>query len=133
MTVTSHWTIADLDYNLTQQGDRYEIFSGELYVSKQPRCYHQRVCFKIGNQLEAWNDETALGEMNLAPGIILSDKDAVAPDLVWTSRARLAVALNEDGKLHSAPELVIDVISPGKDNEIRDQVSQRGERLARSL
>ena len=45
----------------------------------------------------------------------------MAPDLAWNSRERLATALKDDGKLHVAPELVAEVLSPGMTNEHRDR------------
>ena len=40
---------------------------------------------------------------------------------VLISAARLKQALAEDGKLHAAPELVVEVLSPGNTNERRDR------------
>ena len=57
-----------------------------------------------------------------------------APDVVWVSRERLSSVLAEDGKLHGAPDLVVEVLSPGPVNERRDReaklklYSQRGVR-----
>ncbi len=45
----------------------------------------------------------------------------MAPDVVWLSRARLRTALGEDRKLHQAPELIVEVLSPGPTNERRDR------------
>jgi Uma2 family endonuclease len=45
----------------------------------------------------------------------------VAPDLVWISNDRLGASLGGDGKLHDAPEIVIEVLSPGSVNERRDR------------
>ena len=58
---------------------------------------------------------------NSAPGLIFDDDDDVAPDVVRISRERLAKSLQPDGKLHSAPELAIEVLSPGITNERRDR------------
>ena len=58
---------------------------------------------------------------NSAPGLIFDDDDDVAPDVVWISRERLAKSLQPDGKLHAAPELAIEVLSPGMINERRDR------------
>ena len=41
--------------------------------------------------------------------------------MVWISQERLKTALHKDGKLHNAPELVIEVLSPGAENERRDR------------
>ena len=43
------------------------------------------------------------------------------PDLVWISRERLAKSVDEAGHLRFAPELVVEVLSPGKANEYRDR------------
>ena len=37
------WTSADLDV-LPDDGKRYEIIDGELYVSRQPGYHHQYAC-----------------------------------------------------------------------------------------
>ena len=43
---------------------------------------------------------------------------------MWSGSAkeRLREALSDDGKLHKAPELVVDVLSPGAQYETRDRV-----------
>jgi Uma2 family endonuclease len=117
---TLRWTSQDLE-NLSDDGKRYEIVDGELYVSKQPDWHHQRVCIRLGGLLDAWSLQTGIGEANAAPGLIFAEDDDVAPDVVWISRERLATALQPDGKLHSAPELVIEVLSPGGNNTARDR------------
>jgi Uma2 family endonuclease len=71
--------------------------------------------------LEAWSVQTGAGEANLAPGVIFADDDDVAPDVVWISHTRRTTALGPDGHLHAAPELVIEVLSPGGTNERRDR------------
>jgi Uma2 family endonuclease len=121
MTVTHHWTVADLEQLPSVEGNRYEIVGGELYVSKQPHIHHQEVCHRIGILLGGWNDRSGLGRVIPAPGVILSDEDAVAPDLIWISNARFLSALGQDGKLHKAPELVVEVLSAGRENELRDR------------
>src|SRR5581483_6295800 len=42
-------------------------------------------------------------------------------DVVWISHERMATAFEPDGKLHSTPELVVEVLSPGEINEQRDR------------
>ncbi len=128
---TLRWTSRDLEM-MPDNGKRYEIVDGELYVSKQPHYHHQRLCLRLGGLLDAWCLQTGAGEANAAPGLIFGENDDVAPDVVWISRERLATALQEDGKLHTAPELVVEVLSPGVTNEHRDReiklklYSQRG-------
>ena len=120
MTSTQRWTSADLDA-LPEDGSRYEIIDGELFVSTQPHFYHQHVCGKVYWTLENWNYKTNLGQAIFAPGLIFANDDDVVPDVAWLSKQRLSVALGDDGKLHSAPDLVVEVLSPGSTNLRRDR------------
>ncbi len=115
------WTSHDLEF-LPDNGKRYEIVDGELYVSKQPRWEHQQISGELYKLLSIWSEQTGRGEANLAPGVIFDDDDDdVVPDVVWISQERLAIALQSDGKLHSAPELAIEILAPGPTNEYRDR------------
>jgi Uma2 family endonuclease len=120
MTQSLRWTSADLEL-LPDDGKRYEIIDGELYVSKQPHFYHQVVCMDLGAPLQRWSRQTGAGVVTGAPGVIFADDDDVAPDLAWVSTARLGAVLASDGKLHAAPDLVVEVLSPGSSNERRDR------------
>ncbi|PYS26715.1 MAG: hypothetical protein DMF75_21695, partial [Acidobacteria bacterium] len=62
-----------------------------------------------------------LGVVLPTPGVVFAEDDDVVPDVVWISRARLSQAVDEAGHLRAAPELVIEVLSPGKANEERDR------------
>ena len=53
--------------------------------------------------------------------MIFADDADVAPDVVWISHTRRATALGPDGHLHAAPEVVVEVLSPGSLNERRDR------------
>jgi Uma2 family endonuclease len=117
---TLRWTSKDLEM-LPDDGKRYEIVDGELYVSIQPHYHHQRVCVRLTTLLEVWSQQTKAGEANFAPGLIFADDEDVAPDVTWISQERRATALQADGKLHAAPELVVEVLSPGVINERRDR------------
>ena len=121
MTSKLRWTSKDLESFPDNDGKRYEIIDGELYVSRQPHYNHQYVCNELAYFLTAWSKQTALGQVSGAPGLIFAEDDDVAPDLVWTSHSRLRTILQADGKLHAAPELVIEILSPGKTNETRDR------------
>ncbi len=115
-----HWTSQDLEH-LPDDGKRYEIIDGELYMSKQPNWYHQHICLRLGGLLDIWSLQSKAGKANAAPGIIFADDDDVAPDIIWISREKLTRALQSDGKLHAAPELVVEVLSPGMANASRDR------------
>jgi Uma2 family endonuclease len=114
------WTIADLEL-FPEDNQRYEIVDGELFVSRAAGNRHQRACGEIIAELIFWNRATGLGVVLPTPGLILGEADSVIPDVVWASRERFAVIRGEDDHLHGAPELVVEVLSPGATNERRDR------------
>ena len=120
MSTAEKFTSADLAL-MPDDGKRYEIIEGELYVSRQPSAEHQYTCGRLFKFLDDWDTEAGLGVAFIAPGLIFADDDDVAPDVVWISHERLNNALDQAGHLHAAPELVIEVLSPGKANEERDR------------
>lgn len=115
-----HWTLPDLEL-LPDDGSRYEIIDGELYVSKQPDMQHQIVCGNVFFLLQSWSNSTQTGIAIFEPGIIFTNDNAVVPDVVWISNERFITALQADGKFHSCPELVVESLSPGVENERRDR------------
>jgi Uma2 family endonuclease len=121
MTTTPRFTSADLEAFPLDDGKRYEIIDGELYVSRQPHLNHQRVCHRAAFKLQQWSDASGQGEAIPAPGVIFATDDDVAPDIVWMSSQRSATIVATDGKLHAAPELIVEVLSPGSANEKRDR------------
>lgn len=114
------WTSHDLEL-LPDDGKHYEIVDGELYVSKQPNMQHQIVCARLITFLNMWSMQTESGIAIGEPGLIFADDDDVVPDVVWISNERYTTALQADGKFHSSPELVVEVLSPGSLNERRDR------------
>ncbi|MBE9032370.1 Uma2 family endonuclease [filamentous cyanobacterium LEGE 11480] len=118
---TIRWTTADLELLPEDDGRRYEIIDGALHVTRAPHWGHQKICGRLGGALDSWSLDTGLGEASIAPGIIFADADNVIPDLVWASQERLADSLDDAGHLTAAPELVVEVLSPGEKNERRDR------------
>jgi Uma2 family endonuclease len=114
------WTVTDLDL-LPEDGRRYEIIDGELFVTRAPHWKHQNVSVKFGMALESWSVQCGLGEAAINPGLVFSETDSVIPDVVWASHERLATMLDEAGHLIAAPELVVEVLFPGEKNERRDR------------
>jgi Uma2 family endonuclease len=114
------WKTSDLEL-LPDNGNRYEIIDGELLVTRAPHWNHQQTCVRVGAALEAWSQSTGRGRTAIAPGLIFTEADNVIPDVVWASHARLAILLDEAGHLTAAPELIVEVLSPGVENERRDR------------
>lgn len=100
------------DYlQLPDDGQRYEIIDGELYVSPSPNTKHQRVSGRLYRALADHTDEHDLGEVFIAPyDLKLGDPSVVQPDILYISwdRHDIVTRLNAQG----VPDLVIEVISP---------------------
>ncbi|MEH1866786.1 MAG: Uma2 family endonuclease [Nostoc sp.] len=114
------WTTADLEL-FPDNGNRYEIIDGELFITRPLHWKHQKTCGRICTSLDNWSQTAGLGEVVMAPGIIFGDNDNVIPDVVWASNERLPLLLDQGGHLIGAPELVVEVLSAGIENEKRDR------------
>ena len=121
MVSTGRFTSRDLELMPTQEGWRYEVIDGELYVSKMPHAFHQLVAFNAAAALEAWGRRTGAGRAFTAPGVIFSEENDVGPDVAWVAAGRLPTILDQAGHFRDAPDLVVEVLSPGRRNEARDR------------
>jgi len=120
MSTALRWTTADLE-TLPDDGKRYEVIDGELYVSRQPHSDHQYTCGEVFAELREWSRRTSAGRAYFTPGLVFGDDDDVVPDVAWISTERLATAIDGSGHFRVAPELVVEVLSPGSTNERRDR------------
>ena len=121
MAMTRLFTVDDLA-NMPDDGKRYEVIEGELYVTAVPGDDHQGIITALMVALGAWR--RAGGGGRLRPGIrlLFSRRDGVIPDLAWAAPDQLPAMLidpatgGRDGKWHLAPALVVEVLSPGHKN-----------------
>jgi Uma2 family endonuclease len=91
-------------------GNRYEIISGELIVSPAPILDHQRVVNRLNVWLATFVWERRLGEVYTSPvDVRLSRHNSVQPDIVFISRERLHIQRRQ--YIDGAPNLVIEVLS----------------------
>ena len=105
----------------TDESCRYELIGGEIIVSTAPRFIHQLVSMRIAVQFSKYLEKNPIGEILATPGLIFSEFDGVIPDLIFITHEKIDEILNKkDGKFHGAPELVIEILSPGRVNARRD-------------
>jgi Uma2 family endonuclease len=115
-------TIDDLE-QLPDDDNRYELLEGELVVSHAPSLDHQDITVNIVDLLLNYLKSHPLGKIYPTPGIVFDHHNAVIPDLVWVSHERRA-AIVEHGFI-AAPELLIEIVSPGESNARRDRTTKR--------
>jgi Uma2 family endonuclease len=116
-------TIYDLDA-LPDDDNRYELIEGELFVSRAPLLNHQAITANVIFAVKTYLKKDPLGKIYPTPGVIFSDFDGVIPDVIYISHERLD-ELSEKGKLYGAPELIIEILSPGSENAKRDRQIKR--------
>ena len=117
-------TVADLDALPDDDGNRYELIEGELFVSCAPGLPHQLVLHNVQVELEIYLRQNRVGRLAPGPGAVFSNYDAVIPDLVFVTNARWdSIVVNE--RFVGAPDLVIEIISPGSENRSRDLQTKR--------
>jgi Uma2 family endonuclease len=99
------------DYcQLPDDGRRYEVIDGELYVAPAPDIPQQRV--SRNTFLLVWPTAGQLGELFYAPcDVIFSDEDVLLqPDLIFVAHDRSEIVTQR--ALEGAPTLVVEVLSP---------------------
>jgi Uma2 family endonuclease len=112
-------TIADLDAFPDDDGNRYELIEGVLYVSTAPGLPHQLVLKNLLFVLESYLRTNHVGVIVPGPGTILSNYDAVIPDIVVIRRERWDSVTSEQ-RVTGAPDIVVEILSPGAENRRRD-------------
>lgn len=117
-------TVADLDAFPDDDGKRYELIEGELFVSSAPGLPHQLVLAKLITVFTVYLEQNPIGIAAPGPGAIFSNYDAVIPDLVFARTERLASIVGND-RFVAAPELVIEIVSPESENRARDLKAKR--------
>jgi len=116
-------TIADLEA-MPDDGNRYELIEGELFVSCAPGLTHQRVLGNILFLVNLYLRENPIGEVISTPGLILSEFSGVIPDLVFFTR-EMGKQIISGERLVAAPAIVVEILSPGSENTRRDRVAKR--------
>jgi Uma2 family endonuclease len=97
---------------MPDDGLRHEIIDGVLYVSPSPATPHQFTVGKLHQAIANHLDEHPVGEVYLAPfDVVFTKYDVVEPDLLFIRAERLSVLT--DRNVTGAPDLVIEVLSPG--------------------
>ena len=101
---------------LPDDGQKYELNRGELVVMPPAKSSHARIIQWINRNLSAYVYERGIGEVFSEAGYLLGREPEPTlrqPDVSFLSNSRLRVL--EDGYFAGAPELAIEVVSPGND------------------
>jgi Uma2 family endonuclease len=120
------------DYlQLPDDGQRYEIIDGELYVSPAPSIKHQTVSINLSTVLNVHVRAGKLGKVLTAPtDLKFAAPSIVQPDILYVRQASRGIITAQN--IQGAPDLVVEIISPSStrmDQEIkRDLYAKYGVR-----
>ena len=116
-------SVAELDA-CPDDSNRYELIEGELFVSRAPGIPHQRVVLNLEISISNYLEDNPIGILVPGAGAIFSDYDAVIPDLAFVRTERWDQVVTGE-KFTGALDLVIEVMSRGKENRDRDLLVKR--------
>jgi Uma2 family endonuclease len=114
-TVTTYHGLkmtAEEYFGLPDDGRQYELIDGVLHMVPSPLTFHQKVSIELAFLLMAFVKQHSLGEVYDAPlDVHLSGSQVYQPDLIFISREREAIITRQ--RIEGAPDLVIEILSPG--------------------
>lgn len=91
----------------------YELINGEIVKRASPNSPHQRLSMKLIRVLDKHIFDNQLGELFHPPlDVVLDDENVPQPDIIFISKERDFI-IPADGPIMGAPDLIIEIISPG--------------------
>ena len=109
---------ADDMWDTPEDGNRYEVIDGELYVTPPPLERHQNASSTLHGYIWPYVHQRQLGKVYSAPfGVVLDDENGIQPDIVYVSRERHGLIVERG--LEGAPDLVVEILS--RSTQARDR------------
>ena len=105
---------------LPDDGMRYEIIDGELFMSASPIARHQVISMNLVLLLAGLQRKFG-GRVLAAPiDVVLGPHDIVVPDIIYVRKERLAII--GEARVDGAPDLIVEILSPStRDRDLREK------------
>jgi Uma2 family endonuclease len=118
------------DYRLLpEDGKRYELMEGELFVSPAPSTRHQTVSRRLQFALMEALERPGLAQIFDAPtDLLLSPTTVVQPDLIVIGAGRISIITER--AVEGIPDFVVEILSPtslDRDQHIKRRLYQQFE------
>jgi len=113
------WTLAEL-HRLPEDGNKYELVYGELFVTPAPTEEHETIAARLARVLDPYVAEHGLGLVYRPRAVVQRRKSEVEPDLMVR-----AERIRRKGSWRGAPVpiLVVELVSPT--TRQRDHIKKR--------
>lgn len=100
---------------LPDDGNRYEVIDGVLYMTTAPSAFHQWIIRQIVFTLHPLIDQSGIGVTLWSPiGLFMPGCDPVQPDILVIRTAELGMI--RDRHIFGVPALLVEVLSPANAN-----------------
>lgn len=97
---------------LPDDGNRYEVIDGVLYMSTAPGFFHQRCVIRLDREVGAVLEAQGIAIVVTAPiGVLMEGADPVQPDFLLIRTERSSIVA-DDGRIRGVPDLIAEVLSP---------------------
>lgn len=102
----------------------YELLGGEIFVSEHPSLGHQEIVGNLMFRFENYVLVNPVGKFWFRSGVIFDKYNSAILDLVFIAKERISQVASG---IHivGAPDLAIEIMSPGAENVRRDQIVKR--------
>jgi len=110
-------------FRLLPEGTLCEVIDNVLYMSPAPKYTHQNLLFLLAKKIDNYLENTSKGQVIISPFDVYFEHllSAVQPDLLVLLNENRHI-LKEDGYIHGAPDIIIEVLSSDKK---RDKVKKK--------
>jgi len=104
------YTYSDL-LTVPDDGNRYELFEGELIMTPSPMLLHQIASTNLIYKLKEHIIVHKSGVVIAAPfDVYFDDENVFQPDIIFISHQRRSIV--EEKRIKGAPDLVVEILSP---------------------
>lgn len=106
------WTYDDYA-RLPNDGWKYEVMRGELYMSPAPGPRHQRTALRLSMEMERFVSQRQMGEIYISPIDVILPRNLgtpVQPDILFIRRDNLGII--GETTIDGVPDLVVEILSP---------------------
>lgn len=97
---------------LPEDGNRYEVIDGVLYMTTAPSSFHQWIVRRLDRFVGIPLEDQAAAYVFTAPiGVLMPGCDPVQPDFVVVRRTKASII--PERRIRGVPDLIAEVLSPG--------------------
>jgi Uma2 family endonuclease len=110
-SLDANWNYARWS-QLPDDGNRYEVIDGVLYMTTAPSFFHQWIVSRITRVLQTQLEDRGISIVAFAPiGLLMPGCDPVQPDIVVVRSEDRDMIY--DRRINGVPALIVEVLSPG--------------------